>query len=132
MLVEEPGMTWVIPGADDMDVVCLVRLHWDRNVDSGIHQSTSWCGRTVRGLTTRGLICVDEIRHFLVVPVEQGERDLLVEMEGRVRVMNDKRAPEAIRILPHVVRVIPIAAWLIDLKSRISTLVQGRVLGHVQ
>lgn len=93
MLVEEPGMTRVIPGTDDMDEICFVRLHWDRNVDSGVHQSTSWRGRTIRGLATRGLICVDEVRHFLMVPIEQGERDLLVVMEGRVRVVNDKRTP---------------------------------------
>ena len=52
-----------------------------------------------------------------MVPIGECKYNLLVVMTkiGRIRIMDDKRASEAIRILACIVRVVPICSWLVDL-----------------
>ncbi len=116
MLVEKPCVTRVVPWADYMDEVSLVRLHADCDILSGIHKRTAgWHGRTIRGFPAVRLVGVEQARHLLMVPIRECERNLLVEMERRMRIVYDQRAPEPIRILTQVVRMVPICTCLVNL-----------------
>ena len=104
MFIEEPGVARVSPRTDDMDEISLVRLHVDGDVLPRIHERPArWRRRTIRGLAAVGLVGVEHGWHLLVIPIGQGEGNLLVEMERRVRIVDDQRTPEPVWELAEVV-----------------------------
>lgn len=63
-----------------------------------------------------------------MVPVGEGEDELFIVeiLVGIFRVVNDERGAQAIRVLPLIVRVVPVSAGLVDLeKSSASIHFQG-------
>jgi hypothetical protein len=57
-----------------------------------------------------------------VVPVGEGENDLLVVLAPvwRIRVLDDERAAQTIRILALDVGMVPISARLLNLEARLA------------
>ena len=103
MLIKVERMTGEVARTDHVYVISRVRLHRDRNVLSSVHEGASWRRRPIGGYTIGGLVGMDEVWHLLMVPIEEGERNFLIEMKRRVRVMDNERSKKPIWVLTHVV-----------------------------
>ena len=64
----------------------------------------------------------DELGELVVIPIRHGQDHLLVELVlvRVVRVVDDERPPEAVRVLRAHVAVIPVRPGLLDLKVRLA------------
>ena len=52
-----------------------------------------------------------------MVPIRESHCHLFIEVVGGVRVMNNKRSPQTVWVLPLSMRVVPIGAGLINLEN---------------
>jgi hypothetical protein len=115
--IQDPGVTGPVANTDDMDKVSLVGLDLDLGFGGIVDQS-----RVGDGLvTSKGFqvllrfILVEQIGHFTVVPVAESNGELIIVVEWGLGVVNNKGTTESIRILTHVVRVIPVSSGLVHL-----------------
>jgi hypothetical protein len=78
------------------------------------------------------LIVLDKFRHLLVVPVAESKNVFFLNLYRvlLLRVADDKRCSKAIRILSHVVGVIPISASLVDFERIGEEVAFGLTLVH--
>lgn len=101
---------------DDAELVRLARLDGDGEVLRLVHE-----GGLGHGLGAGRVGLCEELRdqvlHLVVVPVRQGEDELMVNfvLVGEVWVVDDERAAQTVGVLGVGVRVVPIRARLVDL-----------------
>ena len=115
MLVEDERVAGVVTRTDDMHIVRGIRLDVDLGVLGKVDERANWVWSTVCSDTLTGLVGVDELGHLLVVPVHEGDGEMLVEVEGWVRVVDEEWAEETVWVLAHGVGVVPVGSWTIGL-----------------
>ena len=120
MALEPYGNTREIGHVDHVNEIRLSWLHLESNVLTVIDQARigDWRLPRLDGIVVNvggGLVIVEECGHVLMIPIREGHCELFVEMEGRIWIVNNERAPQAVWVLTLSVRVVPIRAGLIDL-----------------
>jgi hypothetical protein len=97
-------------------MVGLARLNRPSEVLSIIHQ-----GILGNGFSTGGVGLVEKLGdqdlHLLVVPIGEGQNDVLVNLVlvWKVGVLDNKWTPQTIWILTFIVRMVPVSTRLVDL-----------------
>ena len=125
VVIEDNNVAWPVAHANQVDEVCLVGLHAESGgVKALVDQSCRWQGfiDACLGADAVGLVLLQKNRHLLVVMVGQSQRKLVVVGKWRRGIPHDERTPQAVGILSHFVRVIPISPGLIDLSREYTRL----------
>ena len=106
---------------DDAEKVRLARLNGDGHV-LGVIDEGGLGDRLGSGGVGLAQEAGDEVFDLIVVPVRQGEDDLVVSLVlvGEVRVMDDERTTKTVGVLAVVVRMIPVRPGLVDLEMAVS------------
>ena len=105
--------------ADDAHEVRLAGLDGELDVLRVVHQIGVGDRLVAGGVQRGGEVGVEEGGELLVVPVGEGEHDLLVVLAcvGGVRVVDDEGPAQAVGVLPAHVGVVPVGPGLVDLSS---------------
>jgi hypothetical protein len=119
MVLEYPSVARIVPRTDDMYKICCIRLDGDFDILPEVYKSTTRRHRcSICSDPFLRLIGIDEIRHLFVKPIHESQCHLLVEIEGRIRIVDDERTKKTVGVLALVVRMVPVRARSVCLRRK--------------
>lgn len=108
---------------NNAEQICGFRFDRDSVVHGLVHESVLGDGFGTRGVRLDHEELVDEVGHLIVVPVGEGQDQLLIDLVliREVLVMDNQRTAQTVGVLRAGVGVIPVSARLGDLDERVRT-----------